>query len=136
MGTSYKLVTRSRMSCRAADDATLVYKKRTIVRKLPGTIGIFVFESKKAAYDAFRSSLNCQTLMCLRVRPIGRGRRVKFINDWCALLASHVKWCSKYCEVAHLSHRAITRRRDINKDAVKFMSHEGTLVYDAVEVLD
>ena len=95
------------------------YKKGIIVKATRGTLGIFVFKTKKFAEDFIIDYLASNSqFQILKVKSIGKGRSPKLIANFIFLLAS----------------------QDINmfyeEGILAIPPPDGTICYPAVKVLD
>lgn len=79
MISRYKVVTLKRKSCIVGNlkKYSRVYKKGTVVREVPGSVGIMTFATFKRA-EEFRGGRRYQKT--IRVLPIGRKKNVKWIS--------------------------------------------------------
>ena len=96
----------------------LEYPKGAIVRAREETLGVSVFKTRKQANSFQDRYFNLQII---RVRPIGRGRTVKYICDYPS-------------EAALDKFYSYKGRRDAFYRLA--ISPPGTIFYPAVEVLD
>jgi len=110
-----------RFSAFAEGNYALDYPRGAIVRAREGTLGIAVFETWKQA-DDFRVSYEYQEIV--RVRPIGRGKVVKYI-------------ASVSCEAdLDVFYEYREKQAAFRRYSVKREVPPGTIFYPAVEVLE
>lgn len=78
----YKLVIRdTRRSIYAEGKFSLYYTKNKVVKAESGTFGIMVFDTEpNAEAFAHRCSIPRQGISILRVKPLGKGKRPKYIS--------------------------------------------------------
>ena len=115
------IISGRRFSAFAEGKYNLNYPKDSIVRAREGTLGVAVFETRKQA-DDFRVSFDYQEIV--RVRPIGRGKTVKYIAS--VSCEADLDIFYKYRE-----KQAAFRRYSIKREVPT-----GTIFYPAVEVLE
>ena len=103
----------------------LKYEKGTRVKAQPWSIGILTFEKKKQAEEFIKGAFYSQDFEILRVRPIGKGKRIT------QLLSDH-----KYrYNILYLAKQEIPYKEVLMKYR-KMQAPEGTMAYPEVYVLD
>ena len=105
-----------RHSIFAKGSYSLEYPKDVTVRAIPGTLGVAVFGMRRQAENFLVSGLDQKII---RVRPVGRGKIVKFVCDYPT---------EKYLDVFY------RYRSTIQKNLT--WTPPGTMFYPAVEVIE
>ena len=109
------LISGRRSSAFASGKYNLDYARGAVVRAIEGTFGVAVFKTWKQA-ERFVIIYSLLPRMVIRVRPIGRGKSVKYI-------CPQIK--ESYLDIFY------------SEKAVNVMeSPPGTIFYPAVEVLE
>ncbi len=120
-----RIVKRKRLSIFTRGSYTLDYPENSVVRAIEGTLGVAVFKTRKQSEEFLKKTLGpYQSFKTIRVRPIGRGRTVKYVCDYPSEAA-----LNKFYSYSSYRKRLAGFRRLSTPPP-------GTIFYPEVEVLD
>ena len=128
----YKVVSSkdNRSSCSLAPDGNeyiKYYRKGETVKANKGTLGIFVFKTKKQANNFIKNRRDNEgSYFILKVKSIGKGESPKFVCG-CPLLLMLIWDTSKYLNQFY---------KYGEKSNLQMKPPEGTICYPAVKVLE
>ena len=129
----YKIVKNDRSSTNHYTSHRLYYEKNSIVKKIEGTSGIFVFKTRKYAENYKIEHLNSRYKI-LRVVGFGKGRSVSLclcLSRKCGEIPKKQPKYSHY-DYQQMGIGFLTYYHDIPC----WVCPEGTMIYDSVKVLN